>query len=559
MGITSTPGMGRSPLASRIARKRPRGSSQPAIIPLAVRAAPSSRLPRLLAALLLLVLLATVLATFGDFGISTDEGVQHRYGRRILRWYATLGAADEATRTNDLYFYGGFFELCAQGAIALLPLPTFDARHLTGALFGCLGVLAAWGIGTHVGGPWAGLLGALFLALTPRFYGESYANPKDLPFASLFALAAWVALWSSRRVNRLGWREVLLTGLVVGAAAGVRVAGLGLFGFVAVLWLGCLWVPRPGDEPTRGGWASLGSVLAALAGTVAVGWTVMCAVWPWAQLDPLRNPFRAFQKFSRFWAEASVFYDGRIFLSGDLPRDYVPRLLALTLPDFYAVAGLLGALALASWHRSRGPRDRRRAFETLWVAALATAPVAWVVLQRTPVYNVIRHVLFVVPFVAVLAGLSVAGWFERQASRVPRLAAGAALVASLAFTLVDMVQLHPYEYVYFNRLLAGGLARAGREYETDYQCASYKEGIEWMAREYLPGRGERVRVDGNCSHVPFWQYLGRDAVETTNVKPHLYFATTTFGDPSGTPGRVVHVVGRQGTAFLHVIEQRTPR
>jgi hypothetical protein len=69
-----------------------------------VSAPPPSRLPRLLAALLFLVLLGVLVATFRDYGITVDEGVQHRYGRRIVRWYATLGAAREATHTNDLYF-----------------------------------------------------------------------------------------------------------------------------------------------------------------------------------------------------------------------------------------------------------------------------------------------------------------------------------------------------------------------------------------------------------------------------------------------------------------------
>lgn len=519
-------------------------------------APPPSRLPRLLAALVFLALLGVLVATFRDYGITVDEGVQHRYGRRIVRWYATLGAAREATHTNDLYFYGGFFELVAQGVIALVPLETYDARHLAGALFGGLGVVAAWGIGSRLGGPWAGLASGLFLALTPRFYGEMFANAKDVPFASLFALAAWAALKGSER--RPAWRDVLLTGLGIGLAAGVRVAGMVLVPAVAALWLGCAWLRRPARREglTADGW--LGGVVSALAGTLAISWTVMVAAWPWAQLDPLLNPLRAFQKFSRFWADASVFYDGRLLLSGDLPRSYLLNLLALTLPGSYAIAFVLGAMALASWLRRRCPGPADRAVQTAWVATLAVAPVGWAVLQRTPVYNGIRHVLFVVPFLAVLAGVSAVAGLEGR-SRRTRVAAAFGLAASMAFTLVDMVQLHPYQYVYFNRVLAGGLPRASQRYETDYLCASYKEGIEWMAREYLPGRRERIRVDGNCSHVPFWQYLGREAVDTTNVEPHVVFATTTFGDHRATPGRVVHVVSRQGTPLLYVVEQRAPR
>jgi 4-amino-4-deoxy-L-arabinose transferase-like glycosyltransferase len=506
-----------------------------------------------------MTLLGVVLATFRDYGITIDEGVQHRYGRRAVRWYATLGVEDEATHANDLYLYGGFFELCAQAAVAALPLGTFDARHLAGGLSGVLGVAAAFGIGRRVGGETAGLLSAVFLALTPGFYGHFFANPKDLPFASLFALAAWVGLRASERVPRLGWSEVLLTGLAIGLASGVRVAGLVLCGAVALLWLGCWVLTRREGEVPGSPAQDLPGLLWAIAGVTAVAWAVMVAFWPWAQLDPLRNPLRALQRFSHFWADASVFFDGRLLLSGDLPRDYMPRLFALTLPGFYAIAGLLGAFALVSWLRQRRPGSGKRAFQTLWLVSLATAPIAWVVLRRTPVYNGTRHLLFVVPFLAVLAGLAVAAWFAGRRSRPARLAAAVALTASVAVTLVDMVQLHPYEYLYYNRLVAGGLPGAAARYETDYLCASYKEGIEWLAREYLPGFLEPVRVDGNCSHVPFWYYLGRGAVQTTHVEPHVFFATTTFGDDRKTPGRVLHVVRRQGVPLLYVFEQRPPR
>jgi len=54
-----------------------------------------------------------------------------------------------------------------------------------------------------------------------------------------------------------------------------------------------------------------------------------------------------------------------------------------------------------------------------------------------------------------------------------------------------MVQLHPYEYVYFNRLFAGGLKAAAERYETEYGGSSYKQGVEWVIRNYQPEGGER--------------------------------------------------------------------
>src|SRR5262249_39739558 len=156
------------------------------------------------------------------YGITWDEGMHNRYGRRVVRWYTSLGGDTGATDPNGLYFYGGLFELAAYGAERVSPLGLYETRHLVNVLFRFVGFVAAWGLGAHLGGPAAGFLSAFFLALTPAFYGHAFANPKDIPLASLFALAAWVALRASERGLALGWREALPSGVAIGLAAGVR-------------------------------------------------------------------------------------------------------------------------------------------------------------------------------------------------------------------------------------------------------------------------------------------------------------------------------------------------
>jgi hypothetical protein len=373
----------------------------------------------------------------------------------------------------------------------------------------------------------------------------------------------------SERLPRLRWREAALAGLAIGLAAGVRVAGIVLLGYAAVLWLGGLWFAEDAaTSSARPTWRQLARTGLGLLATTAVSWALMLALWPWAQLDPLRNPFRAFQKFSQFWEAMAVLYDGQLMTSGEVSRYYIPKLLILTLPEFYLLAYLLGGLGLLAVLRSpsRRPDTTWRLFQALWVAALAVLPIAWAVVRHTPLYNGHRHLLFVVPFLAVLAGTSAATYLRSHAAPVARVLAAMGLSASLVLTAFDMVQLHPYQYVYFNRLFAGGLPGAVNRYETDYWCMSYKEGIEWMVRHYSrPGLRERIRVAGYSTHVPFWYYLsrtedGRKLFHAVGIyeNPHLVFATTAIRDQERTPGRVVHVVERQGAPLLYIFEVRTP-
>jgi hypothetical protein len=516
-----------------------------------------------------LALLAVILGTFRDYGITWDEGVHNRHGRQVVRWYTTLGQDTRAI--EHLHLYGGVFELVVQAVQPLSPLETFDTRHLINALFGLLGIAAAWSLGSRLGGPAAGFWSALFLALTPRFYGHVFANPKDVPFASLYALGAWVALWASDKVPRLGWREVLATGVAVGLAAGVRSAGITLFGYVAVLWLGCLWLRMRGPEPqAKPRWGpELARLGAAWLGTLLVGWSVMVAFWPWAQLDPVRNPLRALLKLSNFTRDYPLLHRGELLTTGTIPRTYVPEWLALTLPEFYFVAWSLGIVALLVLARRRlpGVGGGGTALKVLWVGALAAAPIVWVVLRHTPLYNGYRHLLFVVPFLAVLAGVSVSQFLQARLPRPATIGAALVLAASLVATVVDMVQLHPYQYVYFNRLVAGGLRSAADRYDTDYWGAACKEAIRWTVDHYTPRDLQQpVRVTALSEHALLRQLeeldQGRRRFVAVELAPghraHVLFMSASPHYRQPLRGELIHVVERQGAPLLNVYELREP-
>ncbi len=75
--------------------------------------------------------------------------------------------------------------------------------------------------------------------------------------------------------------------------------------------------------------------------------------------------------------------------------------------------------------------------------------------------------MFVLPPLILLASLGIGWGIGKLQSPGWRRSAGALFGAALVVTAVDMVRLHPNQCVYFNRLLAGGVAHAARAFETD--------------------------------------------------------------------------------------------
>ena len=100
----------------------------------------------------------------------------------------------------------------------------------------------------------------------------------------------------------------------------------------------------------------------------------------------------------------------------------------IALVQFLAIKKTLYDASVLDAGRTCPTRDRVDYWMgmCLWIGALATMPIIWVVLRHTPLYNGYRHLLFVVPFLSVLAAVSAAHFFQ---ARLPRLATiGAALV-----------------------------------------------------------------------------------------------------------------------------------
>jgi hypothetical protein len=254
-----------------------------------------------------------------------------------------------------------------------------------------------------------------------------------------------------------------------------------------------------------------------------LAYAVLALVWPWGVIDPL-NPLRALQYFSRFFEEPwQELFGGRLIKVTEMPRHYLPTLLALKLPELFSLLALSGAGgALVAACRRDIAANRRAAF--LLVALAGVLPIAVTVFMRPAMYNGVRHFLFVVPPLAILGGIAGA-WLFRWLHARGHLAtmAGAIVFAiGIASPVVDMARLHPYEYTAFNRL-AGGVAGARDRYMLDYWGLSLKQASQALAAK-IAERGFNKPADRRwklavCGHHRSPQVeLGRDFETTWDPK-----------------------------------------
>jgi hypothetical protein len=267
----------------------------------------------------------------------------------------------------------------------------------------------------------------------------------------------------------------VLFGVLCGCALGIRVLGVFLVSYAALVV--AVYAPIGRGASWRGVLSFTARSALPLSAAFLLAYVIMIAAWPWAGLAPL-NPLRAMSAFVDFNYPIQTILAGRVYHMGDVPRWYVPTYIAIKLTLWLLIgAGLSLVLTILPQRAAPATNDAWRK-ETALVAFAAFFPLVCDVIVNGPAFSGMRHFLFTVPPIAVLAGLGFNSALCRvEALNRPAAALGFVLVLlGLGWNATTLYRLHPDEYLFYNPLV-GGLAGASRNYATDYWVNMMPEAV----------------------------------------------------------------------------------
>lgn len=434
-----------------------------------------------------------------DFGITADEEVQYWYGEYVLEYFTSFGAEDKAQmccpdspighKPANLHYYGGFFDLVSAAVHHTFGGDNpFATRHAMNALFGWLAILMAGLLARRLSGYPAAVITMMLLVLTPRFFGHSMNNPKDIPFAAAYLFTLYFLLKSVMHLPRPGWRTLSMLAAGIAMAIAIRIGGLLLIGYTG-LFIGLEVLART-DLRNRLG-KDLWRYVRMGAAVIVGGYLGGLVFWPYAHLDPIGNPLEALGQMSQFDTGIRVLFQGVYMMSTEVPWNYELTYMWITFP-LVLLAGI-ALLPLAFLKRVANQRH------LLYVVFAAAFPLAYAIYQDSALYDGMRHFLFVIPPIAVLAGIG----FVALSKTIPGKAGGwvtaVLLAAGAILPLRFMIANHPNEVVYFNEL-QGGVQGAFGQYETDYWYNSMRPAVDALVeRDNLASATDSFRVITNAS------------------------------------------------------------
>lgn len=473
-------------------------------------------------ALVIITIAIIGVLTVDHYGLSTDEPT----GFRGV-WHTFELITEGKPLPSDLKYYGPIFDVTAEITFLVqeylrynllhqdhspdfpFPFDRMNAKHTQTFLFSLIAHISVAGLaGIYCGRKYA-WLGPITLAFLPRFWGHSFFNFKDIPFAALFTLCAYagahlVVLYLREGQARIGANRVtaatILFGILVGLLTGIRVGGTAVIPFILITHI----LVSLGQGSSLRDLANLGTLYALML-VVWLATTVM--VHPASWTDPLGWLFETVGYHSKHAWPRKVLLDGQYISAQALPWYYLPEWIVITLPLASQIFFFLGLVLIIA----RYPRfsDIQRATTILVSLQIFCLPI-WAVIRRSTMYDGMRHFLFILPGIATLSSVSVVWLYERLPGKKMRRLAAVLMIAVFTQIGLDMLALHPYEYTYFNRMF-GGLPNAYRRYETDYWGLSMREGMEWINEH--GNSGTRVIVGGPIHSAKTFADPGLTVVE----------------------------------------------
>ena len=512
-----------------------------------------------------LVMLAVALAllTFRDYGVTWDEDAHNWYGNFVLDYYLSLFTDRNALHWRDLYNYGAIFDTVAAALNRVSPIGTYETRHLLNALVGVLGLVGCCKLGGAIGGARVGFIAALFLLLTPNYYGQMFNNPKDIPFAVGVVWATYYMVLIVPGLPRPPLRLLVKLGVAVGMTMGVRVGGLLLLCYLGLLLaLDGIWrtiAARRASLLIEGIWVGLWRVLLPVA---FFAYSVMLLFWPWGQTDPVENPLRALTFFSHQTFPFNTLFAGRFVPASDLPWTYLPTYIVLALPELVLVL-LLCAPVLAAVVILRGRSHIRRepALAHLILGFEIAFPVAFAIAINAVLFDGMRHFIFVLPLIAVAAAL-VANQACARLACLPywRAICTVLIIYGIAHASI-MAMLHPDQYIYYNAFV-GGVGGVQRKFKLDYWANSYAEAVKglenYLRAIYGPDFEEREFTVAVCGPPISADYYFPANFRFTRQRSQAEFfiAFTKDNCDRALAGQPVYQVERMGALLSVVLDHR---
>lgn len=473
----------------------------------------------------LCLMLAILWISGYDSGVGSDEMDMNIYGKANIAYYSS-GFKDTTFLHPDhkdgvvlpptLPYYGSGFEYFATGLTSLLHDDyEYNTRHALNQLIAILGLLFTGLIAAKIKDYKTAILSIWFVFLTPLFSGLAIFDTKDIPFLSAYIASVYFAILFFKQLPKPSLKILLGLAFSLWFLLSIRIGGILMIGFIGIYAFLEFWQNKEAKQ-------SLKVWLPRLMGTVVIAFVFMVLLWPFVLQNPSENIVKTLNVVKDFPQKILVSFDGTYIDSLTLPKNYLPKMMSVSIPIAISVSLIIGLVSVVVFWKKITFKN-----EMLLLLLSGLAPALYAVYSGMTLYNSWRHLLFIYPSLVLFCTIGFS--FSLQSLDKPILQIGvlAVFLLGMAKPIIWWTQNSPYQYTYYNEL-TGGYERAYFDFDTDYWQITTKEAIDWlMKNENIESLKDTQVIATNA--FTFSNYYFKKRYPKAKVKCEMLGEKSSFG------------------------------
>ena len=496
---------------------------------------------------LILIFLIIIFAFYCSMvvGFSWDEYFHHINGLVRYNYLSSFGEFTKYDfRNNEFYpglydtltyaFAQIFFFINKQFYIDHLA----ELMHLLNVTFASLSILGLYLITKKIFNKNLAVLTSIVTLSNPFFFGHMGMNSKDL---IVFFSLIWFCYYFYKYCtdNEKIFKNLLLSSLFIGFGCGVRLTFLVVIFPVVICGLFYL-IQKYKDKYFNLIKRLLLHTLIALSITIFL--VILC--WP-HMIEEIKNNnfinfFSLIVKNTINWNDGPKLglINGEYYPVFETPRSYFLSIVGYRLPFYFSILIFLSYLFLFSKNFLIRNKVNNFNLKFTLVNVITFFPILLAVLLGVNIYDNIRLFLFVIPFLSLIASITLYQlFFTFDDNLISKLGCTIILILfSLSF--YRFIILTPYQYSYVNYSYID-LKDSKEKWEHDYWGASYKELVKKIKNNHTSAEIKDFKIaDCGGGDWTLIYYLKKELgvkrtysnIENLEEATHIVMNERTFWD-----------------------------
>lgn len=476
---------------------------------------------------LFLLFLSFIFLTFRDYGISWDEKFHLDLGMTAAETFFDPYAASDLARNVYAVPEETFFAMLYALILKVLQQQeNYEALHLIKALFGSLTLIFIYFSFKVISkNNWSAVLAPVLLIFSPRFLGDLFDNHKDIVATLLYSIEIFLAIKILANSSRRQWMWIAALAAISALSFQSRPGLVMITAVTLVLFAKGLPIFK---------------FFRLLILFTVIFLITLFAVDPYVAANGIAGiPLKAKLSVTPVYEAFRLFYEGEIVYAINLPREYLPKFIAITTPIITLVMLIIGTGFMLI---------KPKTVHILILASLYL-PVTTIIIVHPMHFDAWRHLLFLSVPLVMIASIGFNSLLSMVNLKVKWLLV-AILVINLGLVAREYILLHPYEYIYFNSLV-GGLKGASSRFETDYWGKSVKEATLWLENNLASDPSKEYKIATCTSTFQAEYYLAPNMYTVDEAAADFYICPRAVSDklPDKKP---IHEITREGVAINYI-------